>query len=82
MLLISALVYLIVKPYPDPLQNGLLGVADLCSCGALLFVCLIFFSTVSGTAGTEDIEEYLRNKWRLGWVAIIFVLLTAFLLLA
>lgn len=45
MLLISALIYLIVKPYPENLQNTLLGLADVFVIGALVFITVIDYYT-------------------------------------
>lgn len=42
-LLISALIYLLVKPYPDQLQNILLGFADIATFCGIIFVALINF---------------------------------------
>ena len=42
MLTISALVYLLAKPYPDNLQNILLGLADVGSVIGLAFICGIY----------------------------------------
>lgn len=46
MLFISALIYLIVKPYPENLQNILLGISDIFIIVALIFIAIIDYETV------------------------------------
>lgn len=80
-LLISALIHLISMPYSDKIRNILIGCADLSSLLGLFFIALIHFQTVDFEKG-DNIQEYLLTKWRLGWTAVIFILVGAFLLLA
>lgn len=75
---ISSLVYLITKPYPDHLQNILLGLADICTMFGLLFLSLIHFVTASADSFGQ---QYLFAKWILGWCSIIFFILAVFLVL-
>ena len=82
-LLISSLLYFLVRPYPDNVQNILLGASDVSSCLCLLFLSIIYFITKSNKESPSDNSlSYLTSKWRLGWVSIIFVIIGAFLLIA
>ena len=76
MLLVSALIYLIVKPYPENLQNMLLGLADVFVIGALIFITMIDYYTVDGPS-----IENLELKWGLGWATIILIIVATFLLM-
>ena len=80
-LLISALLYLITKPYPDTLQNILLGCADIFAVSALFFISLIHFQTIDKMNHIDNIG-YLTIKWRLGWAGIIMIIIASSLLLA
>ena len=84
--IVSALVYLLSRPYADQLQNVLLGLADICSSCGLLFISAIYFLTqqtaTAPIANTDEIEGYFKMKWVLGWLAIICILIGVFLLLA
>ena len=82
-MIISSLIYLLSKPYPDNIQNILLGLTDIFSSFALLFICVIHFKSVNQSHGSDmDSLSYLTMKWRLGWAVIIFTIIGAFLLLA
>lgn len=82
-MIISSLIYLLSRPYPDHLQNILLGLTDIFSSMALLLICVIHFKSVNQIRNPEvDNLSYLTLKWRLGWAVIIFTIIGAFLLLA
>lgn len=82
-MIISSLIYLLSRPYPDHLQNILLGLTDIFSSLALLFICVIHFKSVNQSRNPQlDNLSYLTLKWRLGWAVIIFTTIGAFLLLA
>ena len=75
-LVIYALVYLGAKPYPEQLQNLLLGWSDLAIVGALIFITAIMQITEDNPS-----DENLEMKWGLGWGAIILGILGVFMLL-
>lgn len=75
-LLVSGCMYFMVKPYPDTLQNILLGSADFLLLVAIVFISLIHFNTDSHPSFAN-----LGLKWALGWVAIIFIILGHFVTL-
>ena len=56
---LSAVLYLINKPYPDNLQNLLLGSSDIATCMGTLFLSIIHFVTIEHDKSLEDSQEYL-----------------------
>lgn len=77
-LIISAFLYLVSRPYPDDLQNILLGASDIATAlGVIFLACQQFVSTDEQRFG----QDYLSKKWVLGWMAIICFLVAMFLLI-
>ena len=79
LLVLSALLYLVTRPYPDNLQNLLLGLADIATALGILFMSILHFVTVDG--GYGDVDGYLEGKWVLGWLCVIMFIVAIFLLL-